>query len=562
MNILLFFVKKAFSLLVSLLFAFGVELPAGNPSVIYVDAFLGSDSASGSFVSPVKTINRALSLITDEKKTVKIAAGVYPETVEITDGGITLEGEEGTVINSGERISGWEKYKGFIYKAHVEGPVESVFADGSQMLLARWPNTRVDNLCKMKRAQADEGTDSYKVVDSALPKKDLTGAMLTICSGAGWLTFFREITSCEAGKSFSWDEAVKSPNEENPEGMDCYVPEKGNYYYVSGLLSLLDAPGEWYFDEESSVLYFYAPCGQNPDKLDVSVKRRDYGIRINGANDVTVRNIDVFGCGVECASDNCTLDSVNVKCAEFFINSNSFDRYNHCHNNISGNGNTWKNSEISDTWGDGINISGENNTVENCHIHDVDYAAAYYAGIYTTGAGTVIRNCTLHDTGRFNVCHSGAKQLKMTGCEIYNSALLTKDCGSVYSWGTAGEGTEIAFNYVHDNREVGVYIDNNCSGYYVHDNVIIKNGIGITLNSQCLDTVVENNYLLKNERTSSTYYYEKDGPSMAGTVIKGNVYTGKWSLVEGENAPLFIDNKEVKTAVGVKLPEREYGCNF
>ena len=50
---------------------------------------------------------------------------------------------------------------------------------------------------------------------------------------------------------------------------------------------------------------------------------------------------------------------------------------------------------------------------------------------------------------------------------------------------------------------------------------------------------------------------------MAGTVIRNNVYTpAKWKLVEGENAPVFENNKEVKLAVSVKLPEREYGCDF
>ena len=309
------------------------------------------------------------------------------------------------------------------------------------------------------------------------------------------------------------------------------------------------------------MLYFYAPDGKNPENSDVTVKVRKQGLIINAEN-VTVKNLNLFGCGLFCKGDNCVLDGVNVRCADFFVNSDYFDQQNHRNVVVSGNGNTWKSSEISDTWGDGIYVSGDENTIENCHIHDVCYAGAYYGGITVTGKSDSIINCTLHDTGRYNVCHSSAKELKIVGCEMYNSALLSYDCGSTYTWGTDGEGSEIAYNYIHDNREVGIYLDNNCSNFNVHDNVIIKNGTGITMNSQMLNCLIENNILLKNDKTSSTYFYEKDVLSMKGSTIQGNTYTGKWNIVEGDNAPTLINNKEVKYAYKVKLPERNYGCSF
>lgn len=560
-------VKRIVSFLISMLMIFSAEYKnrdMGDSSVVYVNAQTGSDSASGTFVFPVKTISQAVKLTDGKRMTVRIAEGTYPETVEITKDGITVEGDGNVTVTGGDALTGkWEKYKGHIYRTKVENKVESVFCDGSQMLIARWPNTSYKDLCRMKRAQSDEGTGMTTLVDSKLPKKlDLTGAKLTIWNGSAWVTCFREITSCKEGKSFSWEEPIRSYTDDNPEGMDCYVPHKNNYYYVSDKLELLDKAGEWYYDSESQMLYFYAPNGRNPEKSNVSIKTRDYAFVLNGADDVTLRNINIFGCGIDCHADRCTFDRVNVKCCEFFIDANMFDNVNSGKNAIYGKENIWKNSEISDTWGSGITVFGDNNTIENCHFHDFDYAGTYYAGVNVYGTGNTVKNCTLHDTGRYNILHSGAKKLTVTGCDMYNSALLSEDLGSIYSWGTDGEGTEIAYNYVHDNKEVGIYIDNNCSNYYVHDNVIKNNGIGITLNSQLIGCTIENNYLLKNDRTSSTYFYEKDGPSMAGSVIRGNVYTGKWQLVEGENAPLFENNRLVKSAIGVKLPDREYGCDF
>ena len=560
------FISKIISFILAVLFSVGTELPAEKPDTVYVDGISGSDSAAGSFSAPVRTISKALELVDENKNTVYVIRGTFDETVEINTDGITLEaGENADVtVTGGRKLSGkWEKYKGRIYRKYVDEEVKSVFVGNEQMIIARWPNTDYSDLCYMKRAETDEGTDSLHLVDKKLPKTDLTGAQLTIWAGSGWITFSRIITSCEKGKSLSWEQPIKSAVDDNPEGMDCYVPQKNNEYYVSNLLSLLDSEGEWYYDKETSMLYLYAPCGRNPEKCDVSVKVRDYGLKIGNVKNVTVKNIDIFGCAVACNGTDCVLDNVNLKCADFFIDANYFDLSGYYKVKLSGTGNTWKNSEICDTWGDGVYVSGQNNTVENCYIHDVCYMGTNFGCINEIGVGNAVINCTLGDTGRYHVLHGSAKKTRIIGCEMYHSALLSYDCGSTYEWGTDGEGSEIAYNYIHDNREVGIYLDNNSSNYHVHDNVLKKNGIGITLNSHNNDCLVENNYLIKNDLNCSTYFYEKDGPSMAGTVIRGNTYTpAKWKLVEGENAPVFENNKEVKLAINIKLPEREYGCSF
>ena len=563
-------IKSAISLLLSLimLISNAGNVPAvpetGDVNTVYVNAAAGLDENDGSFENPVKTISRGVELADGERPTVLIAAGEYPETVTVDKDGITVKGNGTVTVTGGEKLDGkWEKYKGFIYKKYVDEEVESVFVGNEQMISARWPNADYSDLCYMKRAETDEGTDSLHLVDKKLPKIDMTGALLTIWAGSGWVTFSRTVTSCEKGRSLSWEQPIRSAVDDNPEGMDCYVPQKNNEYYVSGLLDLLDSAGEWYYDKEASMLYLYAPGGRNPEKCDVFVKVRDCGLKIGDVKNVTVENIDIFGCAVACSGTDCVLDGVNLKCADFINDANYFDLSKYYKVKLSGTGNVWKNSEISDSWGDGVYVSGENNTVENCYIHDVCYMGTNFGCVNVSGVGNAVINCTLGDTGRYHVLHSGAKKIRIIGCEMYNSALLSYDCGSTYEWGTDGEGSEIAYNYIHDNREVGIYLDNNSSNFYVHDNVLKKNGIGITLNSHNNDCLVENNYLIKNDINSSTYFYEKDGPSMAGTVIRGNTYTpAEWRLVEGENAPVFEDNTLVKTAIGVKLPDRTYGCDF
>lgn len=567
MNFITFF-KRIFAVILAAVFGIGAEAPAviiiEKAEAVYVDGNLGSDSASGEKDDPLKTISKALEMMNGDKNTVYIIGGTFNEKVTADIDGITIEGAENSdaTITAGRKIDGeWEKYKHNIYRIPVSENVESVFVNGEQMNLARWPNTSWKNLCHMKRAVTDKGTDKTVLYDSALPcGVDLTGAKLVIWSGSAWVPFSREITACDKGKSISWETPIKSSTDDNPEGTDCFVPKKNNYYYVCDSLSLLDTAGEWYYDSVDKMLYLYAPGGKYPADCDVSVKTQKTGLEIT-ADNVTVKNINVFGCGVECYGNNCTLDNVNVKCADFFVNANYYDQDSHISTRLDGKNNVWKNSRISDTYGNGIYLCGEGNTVENCLIYNVCYAGGYFGGISENGVDNSIIKCTFGNSGRYHIYHNG-KRIKILQCEFYGASLLSDDCGSTYTWGTNGEGSEIAYSYFHDNEEVAVYLDNNCSAYYIHDNVMIKNGTGITLNSQALNDRVENNIFLRNGKVSSTYCYDKDTPSMAGTVIRNNIYKGKWQLVEGENAPLFENNREVKFASSVKLPQREYGCDF
>ncbi len=549
----------------ALIFGTGIAVPVViEKNAIYVDGITGSDENVGTVMEPVKTIGKALELVSEKTKEIFVIEGTFNEEIIIDKNDVIIEGAENSnaLITSGENLDGqWEKYKKNIYRIPVSESVESVFLNGEQMNIARWPNTSVNDLCHMKRAKTDEGTNMTTLCDKSLPKVDLTGATLVLWSGGEWVPFCREISSCTKGKSISWEVPVKSSTDDNPEGMDCYVPDKQNdSYYVCNSLALLDSAGEWFYDKNDGFLYLCFPCGKSPKNSEIQIKKRTCGITIK-ADNVAIKNIDVFGCGVKCHGNNCSLDDVNVKCSDYFVNANYFDQDSHISVLVDGKNNIWKNSEISDTWGSGITLWGENNTVENCLIHDVCYAGGYYGCVSERGVENSVVNCTMFNSGRYLVLHNGIG-IKILGCEGFSACLLSKDCGATYTWGTNGMGAEIAYNYFHDNREVAIYLDNNCSDYYVHDNLIKNNGTGITLNSQALNDKIENNIFIKNEKTSSTYCYDKDEPSMAGTEIKNNIYTGKWKLVEGENAPVFENNKSIKTTIGLKLPERNYGCDF
>ena len=179
-------ISKIISFLLALIFSFGIDLPIGTASTVFVDGINGSDNFSGSSTFPVKTISRALELTDKNKKTVHILRGTFSETVTVDSDNLTIEADDNVTITGGESVKGsWEKYKGHIYRTYVKNEVESVFVGREQMTISRWPDTKTDDLCNMKRAKSDEGTDSTKLVDRELPCIDLTGARLTIWAGSG-----------------------------------------------------------------------------------------------------------------------------------------------------------------------------------------------------------------------------------------------------------------------------------------------------------------------------------------------------------------------------------------
>jgi hypothetical protein len=122
-------------------------------------------------------------------------------------------------------------------------------------------------------------------------------------------------------------------------------------------------------------------------------------------------------------------------------------------------------------------------------IHDVDYLAIDSAAVYThnrgdprlglTGyanSGHEISHNTLYNSARGLIVHEKSQSLKILNNHIYNGGLQTSDSGFTYTWGTDGGWTEIAYNWMHDQKSPkygnGIYLDNDVSNFLVHHNVV------------------------------------------------------------------------------------------
>ena len=196
---------------------------------------------------------------------------------------------------------------------------------------------------------------------------------------------------------------------------------------------------------------------------------------------------------------------------------------------------------------------GNNNTIYNNVIHDVDYSAGDASAVNTGLSGLskdheVIGN-TMYNSGRGLFVHRKSSGIKFRYNELYNAGIQMTDLGATYTYKTDGGGTEIAYNWIHDTLSVGgygahgIYLDNESSNYNVHHNVI-WNGVsdGIRLNTNSLNNKVYNNTIVGGSVSIDSW-----GPGtkkdMRGTEIINNIFRGNVRLNSNVGQePLFSNN--------------------
>lgn len=247
-----------------------------------------SGKQTGTREEPFSSIYRALAQSRKSEKPCQIVLleGLYfadkPIAFTSEDNGLTICGEDGAVISGAKPLEGlsFQKYSENIWCAKVDcGVFDRLYADGRLQTRCRFPNKRMG-------AIPLEGAATPQEIKMRAQKyeKPQTG-------------FVRAIHSAEwGGNSY----IVEGKDTNSPCGLKLkWVGDNnrgsgyGNAMVVENIFEELDAPEEWFYDEESALLYWYPPKGINPNTCLISVSQSTELLTIHGTENAPVKNITI-----------------------------------------------------------------------------------------------------------------------------------------------------------------------------------------------------------------------------------------------------------------------------
>jgi hypothetical protein len=467
-----------------------------TPTTYYVTPS-GSDSAPGTLAQPFATVQHGVNQLL-AGDTLILRAGNYYENVTVARSGtagapITLTaypGETPALIGTQTVNGPWSVYNGSIYSTPWPTQPLQVFTDRHLLNEARWPNSPIEDLAGMTYERADAG-NATSLTKANLPPVDLTGAWLRVMAGQSWVGYERQIvTDNQATGELDWNEPVNQLPE--------LIPRRGNKFFVFGKLNLLDAPGEWFWDPATQLLYVWTQDGASP------VGRIEAGtapavLNLRNQSYITVNGLQARGGWFNLQnSTSCTIKNFLLYAPNWI---RGYDGYNVSPEfyggiEVTGSGNVINGGLIEFAGRASIYLAGSNNTVEQVTIQDSGLTWSNDAGIVASdGTQNLIQNNTIQRTSLAGA--TLGSQLKVFNNLITTPCLFMEDCGNLNAWSVDDQGTEIAYNILQNNQVrwgAAIYLDAGSHDFYLHDNLaqqILWSGTNIT----GINTIENNTFL-------------------------------------------------------------------
>ena len=320
-----------------------------------------------------------------------------------------------------------------------------------------------------------------------------------------WQTFLRQVQNHGPGNdSFEYTrdlgrrhEAERTKQKRTWPGFD--------HYFLFGKLEALDSPGEWFFDRQSKTLYLWPPDGKHPSGHEIEAKTRAYGFVARRKSHVRLDGFRFFATTLlfeeaeDCLVENCQLDYPTYAVPPVGPDGSSPEVPQTCQRLnrtflgelrtlaptlIAGNRNVIRNCRLAFSEAPGILLTGDENTVENCLVHDVDWrglgngVATNCAGVHLgASARSVFRRTTVRHVGSSEgviLPHRGPFLCELN--HVHHAGLVQSDGGLLQCAGIRLAGSIIRYNWVHDHHAfrwggIGIRGDDLTRNLLVHHNV-------------------------------------------------------------------------------------------
>ena len=461
----------------------------------YYVATYGDSANVGSFNYPFSSIQQAANVM-NAGDICYIRQGVYHENIKLE----SKDGSSGSPIvfsaYNDERVvldgtvpinSAWSIFNGNIWVAEIDYDIWQLFVDYQEMVMARWPNAFFedgsiwDKESNWAHGTIDLDENAYQngmMIDN--PHGDISlenigfnveGATAILNVGS-FKTYTREILN-HNGNTFYY------------EPVDLWKT-KHHDYFLEKKIEFLDSPGEWFYDVDSSLVYFWAPDNANPNNLNIRGKVQSYAFEIIDSDYIEIRDLEFFGTTFKFEnSDYSIIDHCNLV-------------YPSCYKRMLGVVDTQPemsiftsssnckviNSAFRFVDGSALEMYSGNNTIENCYFYHIDYTATDLNGLMTTiqmgGSNNIFRRNTMHRMGASATLNPGNSAIIELN-DMSDSGHMQSDGALVQCMVGQQPDVQIRYNWLHDTEKFGARFDGEGDGYggHMHHNVIwnVQGGI-------------------------------------------------------------------------------------
>lgn len=276
-----------------------IALNASAQSKLFVSVD-GNDNAAGTIISPLQSLAKAILLSQKSPfKNVHIflrGGTYYPDTTIILDAVSNKDKiiyigsykNETVVISAAKKIPvDWKVYKENIYAAKLALSFEpdALFISGVAAIMARYPN--YDSAARVFNGIAADAISDEKVKQWNNP----SGGFVHALHSGEWGSFHYRITGKDNDGKLKM---IGGWQNNRPSSMH------KNFRFVENIFEELDAPGEWYYNSNEQVLYYYPRNNEEIQNGTVELSRLKSLICLKGdaaapLKNVTISNIEFTG---------------------------------------------------------------------------------------------------------------------------------------------------------------------------------------------------------------------------------------------------------------------------
>ncbi len=208
------------------------------------------------------------------------------------DAGLTIVSAPGDrpAFHGGLPITGWTDDGGGVWSAPLDRPLAAFYVGGEPQIMARHPNLPANPTprdgwlfaTKPPDGVATNATFGFHPGDIP-PIKDVTGLVVMIVGGL--------YPDTQWGSDTMPVEAIdRTAHLVHMTGTDYFFTGEGSRYFLMGRGEFLDAPGEWWFDQEARRLHYRPQEDQAPDAIATPGVLGTF-LRLTGASDVTIAGL-------------------------------------------------------------------------------------------------------------------------------------------------------------------------------------------------------------------------------------------------------------------------------